>query len=270
MLPAWARVRGWRPVTPYYADDTVTLYLGDMREVLPALDLRADLICTDPPYQIMQTNGKCAWDRWPDGWLDIAAHVSRSMWCFGTLRVLLDRHLQFTAAGWHMSQDVIWAKGSGTGVTADRFRPAHEHAVHWYRGAWREIYHKTPRVPRGRPPGGRRRHGPEESGRGHTYTWKPVGEWTDDGTRYALSVIPAKNLNNRRRHPTEKPVGVLDLLIRYACPPGGLVVDPFAGSGSTLDAARQCGRRAVGVEADERYAEAAARRLSQLTLGGTP
>ena len=67
-------------------------------------------------------------------------------------------------------------------------------------------------------------------------------------------------------HPTEKPVGILDPLITYACPLGGLVVDPFAGSGSTLDAARCSGRRAVGIEADERYIELAARRLSQATL----
>ena len=67
----------------------------------------------------------------------------------------------------------------------------------------------------------------------------------------------------RAIHPTEKPAGLLDPLIRYACPPGGLVIDPFAGSGSTLDTARCTGRRAIGIEADERYAELAARRLSQ-------
>jgi site-specific DNA-methyltransferase (adenine-specific) len=73
-------------------------------------------------------------------------------------------------------------------------------------------------------------------------------------------------MHGRALHPTEKPIGLLDPLIRYACPVGGLVLDPFAGSGSTLDAARQAGRRAIGIEASEQYAERAALRLSQATL----
>jgi site-specific DNA-methyltransferase (adenine-specific) len=73
-------------------------------------------------------------------------------------------------------------------------------------------------------------------------------------------------MHGRALHPTEKPIGILDPLIRYACPTGGLVLDPFAGSGSTLDAARQAGRRAIGIEGDEKYAEAAAKRLSQSVL----
>ena len=67
-------------------------------------------------------------------------------------------------------------------------------------------------------------------------------------------------------HPTEKPDELLRILLSVVSPAGGVVLDPFAGSGSTLFAAKGSGRRAIGVEADERYAEIAARRLSQDAL----
>ncbi|WP_241758147.1 DNA methyltransferase [Myxococcus landrumensis] len=62
-------------------------------------------------------------------------------------------------------------------------------------------------------------------------------------------------------HPTEKPVELLAFLVVRACPEGGLVLDPFAGSGATLFAAQQLGRSAVRVDLDERCCEAAAKRL---------
>nr|BFE56371.1 hypothetical protein GCM10020063_008970 [Dactylosporangium thailandense] len=90
----------------------------------------------------------------------------------------------------------------------------------------------------------------------HTGSIGSVG-YTYGPTRLARSVIYARSEHRTGIHPTQKPVAVLDLLIRYACPPGGTVVDPFAGSGSTAIAARAAGRRTVLIESDERYCDRA-------------
>ncbi|KOU50543.1 DNA methylase [Streptomyces sp. WM4235] len=243
---------------PYWSDDHVALYLGDMREVLPALAVQADLVVADPPYQ----ETTLAWDRWPEGWPQLVETVASSMWCFGSMRMFLDRRHDFD--GWKLSQDVVWEKSNGSGFARDRFRRVHEIATHWYRGDWRDIHHDTPRTAYS---------GPDKSARGRNSVTPHTGAigahtYVDDGTRLARSVIKAGAVRYQRRHPTEKPIELLTPLIEYGCPEGGLVIDPFAGSGSTLDAARMLGRRAIGIEADERYVEAAARRLaaSPLTL----
>ncbi|MEU7399977.1 site-specific DNA-methyltransferase [Streptomyces sp. NPDC044948] len=244
---------------PYYEDDQVQLYLGDMREILPALNLQADLIVADPPY----AETSLAWDRWPDGWPTLAATAARSMWCFGSMRMFLDHAGEF--ADWKLSQDYVWEKHNGSGFATDRFRRVHETATHWYRGDWASIHHDVPRFPTEFDP--KDRTVSASAARvPHTGT---IGahRYEDDGLRLARSVQRAPSVRGRDGlHPTEKPTAVLWRLIRYACPPGGLVIDPFTGSGSTLDAARQTGRRAIGIERHEPYAEAAARRLNTLVL----
>jgi len=239
---------------PYYSDEAVSLYHGDFRELLPE-DFRADLILTDPPYGETSLD----WDRWPTGWPMLAARHADAMWCFGSMRMFLDHRDEFAA--WKLSQDVVWEKHNGSGFASDRFKRVHEFALHWYRGDWSDAHHDTPRVPGGSGHKSVRK-------RGLTPHTSEIGDtgYVDDGLRLVRSVIYQPSMQQRAINETEKPVPLLEPLLAYGCPSGGTVLDLFAGSSSTLFAARNLGRKAVGYEKRESQCEKAALRLAQGVL----
>lgn len=243
----------------YYSDDSVTLYLGDMRDVAPRLPA-VDLVVADPPYQETSLD----WDSWPDGWPTVLAEAAPAMWCFGSLRMFMDRRSEF--GPWKYSQDIVWEKHNGSGFTSDRFKRVHETATFWYQGPWSAIRHATPTTADATARQVRRKGRPAHMGaiEGSSY----VSE--DGGPRLMRSVMFHRSMHGRAIHETEKPVSLLVPLIEYACPPGGTVLDPFAGSGSTAEAARLLGRKAVLIEGREQACEKVALRLSQsvLPIGG--
>jgi len=239
---------------PYYEQDGIAIYHGDCREIIPALGLRPDVTIADPPY----AETSLEWDRWPVGWPTMNG-LGRSLWCFGSLRMFVARSDEFTAGNWLMSQDLVWEKHNGSGFAADRFKRVHEQAAHFYRGAWGDIYHSPPRV---------RRMGARKTvrTRGQTPHTGEIGNigYTDDGERLMRSVIYAQSMQGRAENETQKPQAIVAPLVEYACPPGGLVLSPFLGSGTDLEVAKLTQRRAVGVDTREQQCEAAAERLSRL------
>lgn len=249
-------------MTPYYDKDGITLYLGDCRELLPSLRVHADMVLADPPY------GETAieWDRWPPGWiaaLQGSLKPSASLWCFGSLRMFFENLSDFN--DWRLVQDVVWEKHNGSGFLVDRFRRVHESALHFVPADcnWASVY-KSPRFTadalkktvrrKERPAHWTGARGPSEY------------ESIDGGPRMMRSVIYVRSCHGRAIHPTQKPLGILDPLIEYSCPPGGAILVPFSGGGSELVAARQTGRRGIGFEINEQYCEAAARRLDQKVM----
>ena len=98
-------------------------------------------------------------------------------------------------------------------------------------------------------------------GQGHEFIWylkkgnRPV-PYRRSGVIHIDKVRPGTNI-----HPTEKPQGLLRMLIEYSTEPGQFVFDPYAGSGSTVLAAAELGREALGIEIEDKYVTSARARL---------
>jgi len=218
-------------MTPYFDDGTVTLYLGDCREITTWL--AADVLVTDPPYgrAWRQGNHKGLKGDAYDGIVgDLDTGVrDRALTMWGTRQGVVFGDLTLAPAP-GTKQTLVYAKPPDAGFRG---------AIGGFRRDAEAVYLT----------------GPWPAGTGGKSSVLHTGARIQ-GSQSGLAA--------RYGHPHAKPVDLVEQLIS-ACPPG-TVADPFAGSGSILIAARNLGRSAIGVEKDERYAEAAARRLSQPVL----
>jgi site-specific DNA-methyltransferase (adenine-specific) len=234
-------------VQPYYQDGSVTLYHGDCREVLPTLH-EIDAIITDPPYGI----GIARWDN-PVSWEALAAPLLKpSGFCvaFGLLRTLAPVVAALEAAGLELEQEMVWSRGT-LGTAGERFGRSHElFTIHYLppRAAPKVDRVRVPYAPASKPSRNHKRH-PLGSAPGSVwYVHEESGSYA------------------RHEHESAKPVSLMQRIVSCLSDPGEIVLDPFAGSGSTLVAAKNLGRRAIGVELEERWCEVTARRLAQGVL----
>jgi site-specific DNA-methyltransferase (adenine-specific) len=234
----------------------IRILTGDCRDLMK-VEGPFDMILADPPYG----DTSLPWDRKVEGWEEIALarlKPTGSMWCFGSLRyfMIAGRYLQ--ERGWRYAQEIVWEKQNGSAFHADRFKRVHELIVQFYRydTPWADIYNCVQTTPDATARTTRRKRRPPHTGHieaGH-YTSQ------DGGPRIMRSVIQMPNCHGHAIHPTEKPVDLLQILIRTSCQPNGLVGDFFAGSGAAADACIALGRRYVGCEIDSDMAAKAANR----------
>lgn len=239
---------------------SVRILKGDMRDLIGTIpDESVDCLLIDPPYG----ETSIEWDRRVPGWPLTVRRVLKptgSMWVFGSARMFLETAAEFE--GWRLAQDVVWEKHNGAGFFADRFRRVHEFVWQFYRidAQWAGVY-KAPQFTNDATPRTVRRKGRPAHWTGER--GDSVYRSEDGGPRLQRSVLYARSEHMQGTgHPTAKPIAILEPLLRYACPVGGHVLDPFAGSGSTAIAARLIGQDCTLIEADPQYVDVIETRLA--------
>ena len=215
------------PFKPYYDEGGITIYHGDCRQVLPFLP-KFDLLLTDPPYGIDADNRERILSR---SKLATPRDYGASSWDTDPPKKWLLESAQESSL-----TQILWG-GNYYGLPAsscwlvwDKDNGANDFAD--CELAWTNMTRAV-----------------------RKFKWRWNG---------MIQERMGDNKENRV-HPTQKPLALMRWCLSLV-PDAKTVLDPFMGSGTTLVAAKLEGRKAVGIELDERYCEAAAKRLSQGVL----
>lgn len=216
----------------------VRLIFGDALKVLPLLERVADLLVTDPPYELTSggksgqgMSGKFDAEVYDNSgflmdtvrWSQMGPPIYRALKKNADAYVMAEdknvfaAHAAFLGAGFRFHSLLDWDKIT---PSRTRFYMKHkEHVLYLFKGRARDI--------------------------------------NDGGSKRSFPCHRPKNAI----HPTQKPVELMARYIKNSSQPGDMVLDPFAGSATTLLAAAQEGRKAIGIELSEEHFAAACRRL---------
>lgn len=324
-------------MTPYYQDESVTLYHGDSLEILPTLQSEVGVLLTDPPYfKVKQDEWDNQWNKasefltWMGEWLDLAKPLlaaNGSVWVFAS-PAMTSSVERLVGERFRVLNSIRWAKLGGDNLrrvsmpTMRRFVSIWEGIIYadqahdvygssdlairrevfaplgdYFRTAWasagwrpgalgKALGHDSALPTRWAEGSSRPSQRSYErmqallnaDGGNHLpLTFNEFNEWymslsrEYDARKRPLSIADRRLSEDIWRfhsvahypgkHPCEKPMDLLTHMIEASSRTGWTILDPFAGSGSTLHAAKEAGRKAIGIEKDERYCEQIATRL---------
>lgn len=211
---------------PYYQDGYVTIYNGDSREIVTRLE-PMDVVLTDPPYGMAYKSNFRIDKKQFDG---LQGDKLYDMEMLANL-IAMSKCATYAFGRWDNLKDM----------------PPPKSVIAWVKNNWSmgDLEHEYARQ------------------------WEMCAFYAKEGHKWAdgrpQDVIHCDRVNpNAMQHPTEKPIGLLTkLLSGVECE---TVLDPYMGSGSTLRAAKDLGKRAIGIEIEEKYCEVAAVRMAQECL----
>lgn len=256
------------------------IYHASNLDIIKSLpDKSIDTIITDPPYGMTDLT----WDKFPTEWLELCLRVLKDngyLVSFGGFHVqyAIAQHYKFRFSG-------MWLKPLAVMRTHTAKKPRSQcepytvfaHPNHQIKDlTWNKIlvegepYRKIQRNT------GYVRDGKNQIDRANTSAWTQdgyVGE--NEGTRQQTDVLhgptkPTMKHQERTLHPTQKPLSIIECLVKWLTNPSDIILDPFMGSGTTGVAAIGLNRDFIGIEIDETYFSIAQNRLGQTPDVSTP
>lgn len=238
---------------PYYEEPGIQIYHGDCREVLASFPecFKMDLVLTDPPYGVTQN----AWDN-TAAVFEVLDKLTWPLVCTSQQpfsAALVTRYLS------RFKWSDVWEKTQAVGFLNAKIMPLRKHEDILVFCDGRMQY--TPQITK-KPKLNIRPHG--DTAQSTNY-----GAFSEKRTRtialdetYPQSIVRFAN-SQEGQHPTQKPIELFSYLVATYSLAGQSILDPFMGSGTTLRAAKDLGRKAIGIEIEEKYCEIAAKRMSQ-------
>lgn len=241
---------------------TALLYCGDALDILNALPPSSvDCIFADPPYNLSNDGSTCyagkrvsvnkgTWDKsrgfendflFHSQWIQACKKLLKphgTLWISGTYHSIFSCGYALQTNHWHILNDIIWYKSNAAPNLACRMFTASHETLLWAR--------------------------PEKKGK-HYFDYEAMkcGDFEKDALkksgkqmRTVWSIgLPQKSEKLYGKHPTQKPVALLDRIIKASCPQGSIVLDPFCGSGTTGVAALHLNHFFIGIDTEKTYLE---------------
>ncbi|HVB72460.1 MAG TPA: site-specific DNA-methyltransferase [Ktedonobacteraceae bacterium] len=243
-----------------------------------------DLIVTSPPYadQRKDTYGGVSPDKYVEWFLPVSSELRRVLKDEGSFILNIkervvngERHtyvleliLAMRKQGWLWTEEYMWHKrNSYPGKWPNRFRDGWERCLHFTKSKHFAMYQDTVRVPMGDWSRTRLRNLSEtdkkrDNSRVQSGFGKKIENWVGREMAYPDNVLHLATECSNRGHSATFPVELPAWFIKLFTQPGDIVLDPFIGSGTSAVAAKQLGRRCIGIEIDPAYIQIAQSRLN--------
>jgi site-specific DNA-methyltransferase (adenine-specific)/site-specific DNA-methyltransferase (cytosine-N4-specific) len=257
---------------------STNLFLGDCKNELKNLaDNSIDLIFTSPPYadQRKNTYGGIHPDKYVDWFLPISAELLRVLKPNGTFVLnikekvsdgerstyVMELILAMRKQGWFWTEEFIWhKKNSYPGKWSNRFRDSWERLLQFNKNKKFSMYQDAVKVPIGSWANSRLKNLSEtdkkrENAKNGSGFGKNVSNWIGKDSVYPTNVLHLATECNNKNHSAAFPKELPEWFIKLFTVEGNIVLDPFAGSGTTLTTAQEMNRNSIGIEIVKEYGD---------------